>query len=102
MNGTKETNRWEQKELAHDLHYCLAAFASCLLGPIFPSVKTGLILSYLLYKPASRARLLSNAALRNNLSSILEELYVWEEKLYGEVMVSNYLILSRNMPSVIV
>ncbi|XP_027361085.1 uncharacterized protein LOC113869121 [Abrus precatorius] len=43
--------------------------------------------------PSSRARLLSNADMRNNqehvccdLSSTLEKLYVWEKKLYQEVM----------------
>ncbi|QHO32498.1 DUF630 family protein [Arachis hypogaea] len=68
----------------------LRAFASCVLRPIFPSVKTSLILSYMLYKP-SRAKVLS---MRNNvhasfsdLSSTLEELYVWEKKLSGAVMV---------------
>ncbi|KAL1301184.1 hypothetical protein HN51_045834 [Arachis hypogaea] len=68
----------------------LRAFASCVLRPIFPSVKTSLILSYMLYKP-SRAKALS---MKNNvhtsfsdLSSTLEELYVWEKKLSGAIMV---------------
>jgi hypothetical protein len=50
-------------------------------------------------QPAPRTKKLSKAKMQNNqdhtkigdLSSTLEQLYVWEKKLYEEVLVNNYL-----------
>jgi len=54
------------------------------------------------YQPAPRTKKLSKAKMQTNqdhkkigdLSSTLEKLYVWEKKLYEEVLVNSYLYLS--------
>jgi hypothetical protein len=83
----------------HDLLYFRAAFSACVLVRIVPSVPSCLHPSYMPQQPAPRTKKLSKAKMQNNqdhtkigdLSSTLEQLYVWEKKLYEEVLVNNYL-----------
>lgn len=85
----------------YDLLYFLAVFASCVLGRIFPSVPSWLHPSYMSYQPVPRTQKMSKAKMQTNqdhkkigdLSLTLEKLYVWEKKLYEEVLVNNYLYL---------
>ncbi|CAL0305261.1 unnamed protein product [Lupinus luteus] len=90
-------------EVANQPHYSICTklrdFASHVLGLITPSIKTCLLPSYMSYQPVSRPRKLSKADKLYNqehvcigdLSSTLEMLYLWEKKLYSEVIVEEKL-----------
>ncbi|KAE9604186.1 hypothetical protein Lal_00001653 [Lupinus albus] len=83
----------------HSICTRLKAFASHVLGLIIPSIKTSLLPSYMSYQPVSRPKKLSKADKLYNqehvcigdLSSTLEMLYLWENKLYREVIVEEKL-----------
>lgn len=100
---------WNEQEGDHDLHYSLAVFYCHVLGRKIPSLQTCLCpSSYMVHQPAPRRRTLPIAEMRkqNNqdhvccdLSSTLEKLCMWENKLYGEVVVNKQLCaLTTYMP----
>ncbi|OIV98106.1 hypothetical protein TanjilG_25971 [Lupinus angustifolius] len=77
----------------------LRAFASHVLGLITPSRRTYLLPSYMSYQPVSRPKKLSKPdklynqehVCSGDLSSTLEMLYLWEKKLYREIIVEEKL-----------
>ncbi|GAU19552.1 hypothetical protein TSUD_303650 [Trifolium subterraneum] len=78
----------------HSVSTKLRAFAACVLVRILPSVPSSLHPSYMPQHPAPRKKKFSKAKMQNNqdhtkigdLSSTLGQLYVWEKKLYEEVL----------------